>query len=86
MTLMAQPSAPYNPELDVLLSSLESGVPSDLCLLSSPRASALHTAFKSVFYDGPDTKSQKDIDRLPPAQAQQRNNAITMLLLLNSMI
>jgi hypothetical protein len=72
---LAQSSDPYNPELDILLSSLESGVPSELCLLTSPRASDLHTAFESVFYDGPDPKSQKDIDRLPPAQAKRYNDA-----------
>ncbi len=72
--LLAQSSDPYNPELDILLSSLESGVPSELCLLTSSRASALHTAFESVFYDGPDPKSQKDIDRLPPAQAKRYND------------
>jgi hypothetical protein len=75
MALSAQSSASYNPELDILLSSLESCAPSDLCLLSSPRASALHTAFESVFYDDFDPKSQKDIDRLPPAQAQRYNDA-----------
>jgi hypothetical protein len=75
LALLAQSSDPYNPELDILLSSLESGVPSDLCLLSSPRSSALHSAFDSVFYDGPDPKSQKDIDRLSPTHAKRYNDA-----------
>ncbi len=75
MALLAQSADPANPELHVLLSALESDVPSDLCLLSSPHASALHTTFDSVFYDGPDPKSQKDIDRLSPVNAKRYNDA-----------
>ena len=73
--LLAQASDPYNPELDLLLSSLESGRPADLCLLSSYRTSELHSALEGVFYDGPDPKSQKDIDNMVPAQAKRYNDA-----------
>ena len=73
--LIAQATDPYNPELDILLASLESGHPSDLCLLSSYRTSELHSALDGIFYDGPDPKSQKEIDRMPMHQAQRYNDA-----------
>jgi hypothetical protein len=72
--LSAAPEA-YNPELDILMSAIESGVTSQLCLLSSQRTSDLHSAHDNVYYNGPDPKSQKEIELLPPAQAQRYNDA-----------
>ncbi len=68
--LVAQTPKPISLELHVLLSCMESRVSPDLCLLSTPRTSALHSAFASVFYDGPDPKSQKEIDRMSPIHAK----------------
>ncbi len=64
----------YNPELDILLSCLESKVSPDLCLLSSARFTALHQAYPSDL-EGRDPKSQKEIDNLPPAEAKRFNDA-----------
>jgi transposase InsO family protein len=64
----------YNPELDTLLSCLESKVPPDLCLLSSKRTTALHEAFPADL-DGRDPKSQKEIDALSPTEAKRYNDA-----------
>jgi hypothetical protein len=71
--LMQSPDE-YNPELDILLSCLESKVPPDLCLLSSARTTALHQAFP-VDLEGRDPRSQKEIDNLPPDEAKRFNDA-----------
>jgi hypothetical protein len=71
--LMPSPDG-YNPELDTLLSCLESKVPPDLCLLSSSRTTALHEAFPADL-DRRDPKSQKEIDALSPAEAERYNDA-----------
>jgi hypothetical protein len=65
----------HSPELQVLLSCLESNVFPDVCLLTSARTTELHSAFGSVFFDGPDPKSQRDIDLLSPQNAQRYNDA-----------
>ncbi len=64
----------YNPELDILLSCLESKVPADLCLLSTRRTTALHAAFP-IDLEGRDPKSQKEIDNMNPAEAKRFNDA-----------
>jgi hypothetical protein len=64
----------YNAELDTLLSCLESKIPPDLCLLSTPRTSALHATFTGDL-NGRDPKSQREIDRLPLEEAQRYNDA-----------
>jgi transposase InsO family protein len=64
----------YNPELDILLSCLESKIPPGLCLLSSARSTALHQTFP-VDLEGRDPKSQKEIDNLPPDEAKRFNDA-----------
>jgi hypothetical protein len=64
----------YNDELDNLLSCLESKVPPDLCLMSTPRTSALHATFSGEI-DGRDPKSQKEIHQLPPEEAKRYNDA-----------
>jgi hypothetical protein len=64
----------YNDELDNLLSCLESKVPPALCLMSTPRTSALHATFSGEI-DGRDPKSQKEIDLLPPEEAKRYNDA-----------
>ena len=64
----------HNPELDILMSCLESGVPSSTCLLSTARTTALHATFPSDF-DEPDPKSQKEINLLPPNKAKRFNDA-----------
>ncbi len=73
--LLAQTSPPSSRELDVLLSCMESRVSPDLCVLTTQRSTDLHYAFASVFYDGPDPKSQKEIDRMPPVHAKRYNDA-----------
>jgi hypothetical protein len=72
--LLATPPNSYNPELDILMSCLESKVPPSLCLLSTARTTALHATFPSDM-DEPDPKSQKEIDLLPPDKAQRFNDA-----------
>jgi hypothetical protein len=72
--LLATPPNSYNPELDILMSCLESKVPPSLCLLSTARTTALHATFPSDL-DGPDPKSQKEIDLLPPDKAKRFNDA-----------
>jgi hypothetical protein len=64
----------YNAELDTLLSCLESKAPPDLCLLSTPRTSALHATFPGDL-NGRDPKSQREIDQLPPEEAKRYNDA-----------
>ena len=71
---MATSPEKYNDELDTLLSCLESKIPPDLCLMSSPRTSALHATFQGDI-DGRDPKSQREIDRLPPEEAKRYNDA-----------
>jgi hypothetical protein len=44
-------------------------------VLTTQRSTDLHYAFASVFYDGPDPKSQKEIDRMPPIHAKRYNDA-----------
>jgi hypothetical protein len=73
--LSAQASPSSSRELDVLLSCMESRVSPDLCVLLTQRSTDLHYAFASVFYDGPDPKSQKEIDRMPPIHAKRYNDA-----------
>jgi hypothetical protein len=65
----------HSPELQVLLSCMESNVSPDVCLLTSARTSDLHSAFGTVFFYGPDPKSQRDIDQLSPQHAQRYNDA-----------
>ncbi len=72
-TLIQSPDK-YNPELDILLSCLESKVSPDRCLLSSARTTALHQVFPDGL-KGRDPKSQKEIDSLPPAEAKRFNDA-----------
>ena len=73
--LLAQTFPPQSRELEVLLSCMESRMTPDLCMLSTSRSTDLHFAFASVFYDGPDPKSQKEIDRMLPVHAQRYNEA-----------
>jgi hypothetical protein len=72
--LLATPPNSYNPELDILVSCLESKVPPNLCLLSTAHTTALHATFPSDM-DEPDPKSQKEIDLLPPDKAKCFNDA-----------
>ncbi len=74
--LLASSPETYDPAIDILMSSLESRIPPDLCLMSTPSTTALHTTFSGEF-DEPDPKSQKKIDQLPP-EHQQRYNDATM--------
>ncbi len=71
---MATSPEKYNDELDTLLSCLESKIPPDLCLMSTPRTSALHATFPGDI-DGRDPKSQREIDQLPPEEAKRYNDA-----------
>jgi hypothetical protein len=72
--LLAASPETYNPALDTLMSSIESRVPPDLCLMSTPSTTALHATFSGEL-DGPDPKSQKEINNLPPEQAKRYNDA-----------
>jgi hypothetical protein len=74
--LIATSPEVYDPALDILMSSLESRISPDLCLMSTPGTTALHTTFCGEF-DQPDPKSQKEIDKLPP-EHQKRYNDATM--------
>ncbi len=71
---MATSPDEYNNELDNLLSCLESQIPPDLCLMSTPRTSALHATFSGDI-DGRDPKSQRELDQLPPEVAKRYNDA-----------
>jgi hypothetical protein len=73
MSALMQTPEEYNPELDILMSCLESKIPADLCLLSTQRTSALHENFSGNI-DGHDPKSQKEIDLLPPEEAKRYND------------
>jgi hypothetical protein len=62
--LLASSPETYDPALDILMSSIESRTPPDLCLMSTPSTTALHDTFCGEFNE-PAPKSQKEIDKLP---------------------
>jgi hypothetical protein len=73
-TLFATSPERINPKLDIFMSCLESQVPPNLCILSTPRTTALHATFPGDL-DGLDPKSQKEIDLLPLDEAKRFNDA-----------
>ncbi len=59
--LLAASPETYDPALDILMSSIESRIPPDLCRMSTPCTTTLHATFFGDL-DGPDPKSQKEIN------------------------